>query len=93
MVGTEATIEVTDPWHCLTPRILVTPQHGSPVQVAVPTENSYQLELEEFGRAVRGEPNQLLAVDDARGQAWTITALLQSARTGTRVHPLPEQDP
>jgi len=87
VVGTVATIEVTDPWHCFTPQILLTPQHGSPYQVTVATENSYQLELEEFGRAVRGEPNQLLARADAQGQARTVAALLQSARTGIRAHP------
>ncbi len=87
VVGTVATIEVTDPWHCVTPRILVTPQHGSPYDVVVPIENSYQLELEEFGRAVRGEPNQLLGLKDALGQSTTIAALLRSARSGVTTQP------
>jgi len=84
VVGTAATIEVSDPWHCFTPRLLVTPRQGGPYEVPVPIENSYRLELEEFGRAVRGEPNQLLGRDDARGQSRTVAALIRSAQSGTR---------
>ena len=83
IVGTTATIDVTDPWHCFTPRILVMPQDGLPYQVDVPVENSYLLELEQFGRAIRGEPHELLGRADARGQSRTIAALLRSARNGS----------
>jgi predicted dehydrogenase len=79
VVGALGTIEVSDPWHCFEPKLLLTMQGEEPVTVPVPTANSYQLELEEFGRAVRKEPNQLLGRTDAEGQARAVSALLNAA--------------
>ena len=53
-----------------------------PYDVEVPFANSYQLELEEVGKAVRGEDNVLLGRADALGQARAIEALEASAATG-----------
>ena len=47
--------------------------------------NSYRLELENLARAIRGEEAPLLGRDDALGQARTIAALLQAARSGQAV--------
>jgi xylose dehydrogenase (NAD/NADP) len=85
VVGTRGTIQVSDPWHCLTPDLLLTTLDGESTQVPVETANSYRLELEQVGAAIRGEPNQLLGVQDALGQATTIDALYRSASAGGAV--------
>ncbi len=79
VVGALGTIEVSDPWHCFAPRLLLTMQGAEPVTVPVPIANSYQLELEEFGAAVRKEPHALLGRVDAEGQARAVAALLNAA--------------
>ncbi len=85
VVGTDATIRVSDPWHCLAPRIVVTTRDLSSYDVEVGIAQSYQLELEEVGRAIRGEAHQLLGVDDALGQSRAVAALLSSAEPRTTV--------
>ena len=91
VVGTLGTITVRDPWHCVTPGLTVTPVATSTnpnpeaYAVEVPVTSSYQLELEEVGRAVRGEDNVLLRRADALGQSRAIEALETAARTGKTV--------
>lgn len=85
VVGTSGTITVGDPWHCEQPRLTVSLQAGTSREVPVARANSYQLELEEFGKAVRGEPNKLLGLEDALGQARAVDALFQAADSGRRV--------
>lgn len=87
VVGTAGTLRVSDPWHCLAPGLLLTGTDGVTSPVEVHPANSYRLELEEVNRAIRGEPNVLLGVDDALGQARTIEALYRSAATGAAVTP------
>jgi xylose dehydrogenase (NAD/NADP) len=82
VVGSEGRVEVSDPWHGTQPAVTVTMQGAEPVQVPVESANPYQLELEEFGRAVRGEPNLLLGRADAEGQAKAIEALYLAADSG-----------
>lgn len=89
VVGNLGTIIVSDPWHCDEPRLTVSLQGGASRDIPVPQANSYQLELEEFGRAVRGERNRLLGREDALGQARAVDALFLAAqqasvRTSTR---------
>ena len=84
VVGTGGVVTVNDPWHGNEPRLTVTPTDAPSYDVPVPSANSYALELEEFGRAVRGEANNVLGLADALGQARTIDALFRSAETGTR---------
>lgn len=90
VVGTLGTITVHDPWHCFTPGLTVTPVATSeapapkPYAVEVPVASSYQRELEEVGRAARGEVNVLLGRADALGQSRAIQALESAARTGAR---------
>jgi D-xylose 1-dehydrogenase (NADP+, D-xylono-1,5-lactone-forming) len=92
IVGTAATLRVSDPWHGVRSGLTLTPtgRAGEPREVPVEAANSYRLELEAMGAAVRGEPNRLLGRDDALGQARTIEALYASAAAGgERVSPAP----
>lgn len=84
VVGSLGTIDVSDPWHCADPELTLTLQGEAPRVVRVGRANSYQLELEEFGRAVRRQPNKLLGRVDAVGQARTVDALFRAAETGQR---------
>jgi xylose dehydrogenase (NAD/NADP) len=85
VVGSLGRVEVSDPWHCFEPALTVTMHDAEPVRTSIEHANSYQLELEEFGKAVRGEPNQLLGRADAEGQAKAIEALYKAADSGTAV--------
>jgi xylose dehydrogenase (NAD/NADP) len=82
IVGTRGVIRVSDPWHCVTPGLVLTDLDGEQTPVPVQAANSYQLELEQVGAAVRAEPHQLLGLQDALGQATTIQALYRSAAEG-----------
>lgn len=79
VMGTEGTIVVSDPWHCLEPGLELRLQAKPPERVALPQANSYALELEAMGAAIRGEPTALLGREDALGQARTISALLEAS--------------
>jgi D-xylose 1-dehydrogenase (NADP+, D-xylono-1,5-lactone-forming) len=85
VVGTHGRVEVSDPWHGTHPALTVTMQGAEPVRTEIDPANPYQLELEEFGRAVRGEPNQLLGRADAEGQAKAVEALYLAAESGAAV--------
>ena len=82
VVGSRGTIRVSDPWHALDPGLTLTDLDGAPRAIPIETANSYRLELEQLGAAIRGEPNQLLGRDDALGQARTIEALYAAAASG-----------
>ena len=79
VVGTTGSITVSDPWHCTTtPGLTLTRPDSGPVHLPTGHANSYQLELEQFGRAVRGEANELLGRADALGQARAVRALFRA---------------
>jgi D-xylose 1-dehydrogenase (NADP+, D-xylono-1,5-lactone-forming) len=81
VVGSEGSILVEDPWHCVRVGLRLT--RGTEVeQIAIELEDSYRLELEDLSRAIRGEGTPLLGRRDAMGQARTIAALKQAARSG-----------
>jgi predicted dehydrogenase len=83
-IGSEGTIRVQDPWHCRQPGLRL--ERGSGVEVIeVVREDSYRLELENLGAAIRGEATPLLGRADAVGQARTIEALYRAAATGAIV--------
>jgi xylose dehydrogenase (NAD/NADP) len=85
-IGSDGSITVSDPWHCLEPGLRL--RRGEEVEVVeIEPENSYRLELENLGRAIRGEGNPLLGREDALGQARTIEALYRAAETGEAVEP------
>jgi D-xylose 1-dehydrogenase (NADP+, D-xylono-1,5-lactone-forming) len=84
VVGSKGTVHVSDPWHCLEPGLTVVQQGRSAVRMPVAQANSYQLELEEFGKAVRRETHHLLGRDDALRQARAVDALFRAAASGMR---------
>ena len=68
VVGTQGALAVSDPWHCYQPGLTLTRVRREPERIEVPVANSYRLELEEFGKAVRDEPNALLGVPTRGGR-------------------------
>ncbi len=80
-IGSEGAIRVQDPWHCRQPRLRL--QRGDVAElIEVEREDSYRLELENLGAAIRGEAEPLLGRADAVGQARVIEALYRSAAIG-----------
>jgi len=72
--------------------MLTNPWQGQPVSIVrdgvetkLDGDNAYRLELEDVGRAIRGEGPPLLGREDAMGQARTLDGLLRSAETGQPV--------
>jgi predicted dehydrogenase len=72
--------------------MLTNPWQGQPVSIVrdgvetkLDGDNAYRLELEDVGRAIRGEGPPLLGRVDAMGQARTLDGLLRSAETGQPV--------
>jgi xylose dehydrogenase (NAD/NADP) len=84
VIGSEGSILVADPWHCRNVGLTLT-RGGGVEAIEVEPENSYRLELEDLSRAIRGEGQPLLGRTDAVGQARTIAAILQAARSGQAV--------
>ena len=79
-IGSGGSLMLTNPWQ------------GQPVSIVrdgvetkLDGENAYRLELEDVGRAIRGEGPPLLGREDAMGQARTLDGLLRSAETGQPV--------
>jgi xylose dehydrogenase (NAD/NADP) len=83
-IGSEGSLYVDDPWHCLEPGIELRREDGVE-RIAVEQHDSYRLELENLSDAIRGEAELLLAREDALGQARVLEALHRSATTGAPV--------
>jgi xylose dehydrogenase (NAD/NADP) len=79
-IGSKGSVLVREPWQCRDPHLEV---NGN--RIAVPDVDRYQLELENFAAAARGEAPALLGRDDAVGQARVIDALYRSAASGAAV--------
>ncbi|HKT43845.1 MAG TPA: Gfo/Idh/MocA family oxidoreductase [Gaiellaceae bacterium] len=80
-VGSEGSIFLDDPWHCMKPVIEL--RRGDEVErIALPYADSYRLEMENLSDAIRGEAELLLGRDDALGQARVLEALHDDARRG-----------
>jgi predicted dehydrogenase len=85
-IGSEGTILVRDPWHCRRPELRL--ERGDDVEVIeVEPADSYRLELENLGAAIRGEATPLLGRADSVGQARAIEALYRAADSGQAVTP------
>jgi predicted dehydrogenase len=83
-IGSGGQISVSDPWHCRAPGLTL--RRGEQVErLAIEPVDSYQLELENFGAAIRGETEPLLGRADALGQARTIEALYLAAESGRTI--------
>jgi xylose dehydrogenase (NAD/NADP) len=83
-VGTEGTLFVDDPWHCLEP-VIELRRGGDVERIELEPVNSYRLEMEDLGAAIRGQGEPLLGRDDAIQQARVIEALFRSAESGEAV--------
>ncbi|MDX6414657.1 MAG: D-xylose 1-dehydrogenase D-xylono,5-lactone-forming [Gaiellaceae bacterium] len=85
-IGTEGSLFLDDPWHCLEPVIELRRDDGVE-RIEVERLDSYRLEVENLSDAIRGVTDPLLGREDAVAQARTIAALYSSAETGTAVSP------
>jgi D-xylose 1-dehydrogenase (NADP+, D-xylono-1,5-lactone-forming) len=81
-IGTAGSVLLTNPWKSRPVSIV---RDG--VESQLEADDAYQLEVEDIGRAVRGEGMPLLGRDDAMGQARVLDALLRSAASGEPVRP------
>jgi predicted dehydrogenase len=79
-IGSGGSLMLTNPWQGRPVSIV---RDG--VETQLDGENAYRLELEDVGRAIRGEGAPLLGRADATGQARTLDGLLRSAETGQPV--------
>jgi predicted dehydrogenase len=84
-VGTEGSLFLDDPWHCLEPVIELRRNDGVE-RIETERGNPYRLELENLGAAIRGQTAPLLGRVDAVAQARVIEALFGSAASGQDVH-------
>jgi predicted dehydrogenase len=80
-IGSEGSLFLDDPWHAEEPLIELR-REGSVERIELPYENSYRLELENLGDALRGEADPLLGREDAVRNARAIEALFASAESG-----------
>jgi xylose dehydrogenase (NAD/NADP) len=84
-IGSEGSLFVDDPWHCLHPGIELR-RDGDVERIELEPQDSYRLELENMSDAIRGRAELLLARDDALGQARTLEALHEAATSGSPVN-------
>ncbi len=83
-IGEEGSLFLDDPWHARTAVI----EHRTAAgveRIEIEPEDSYRLELENLGDAIRGEAEPLLGREDALGQARTMEALYRAAEEGRAV--------
>jgi D-xylose 1-dehydrogenase (NADP+, D-xylono-1,5-lactone-forming) len=83
-IGTEGSLFVDDPWHCLEP-VLELRREDEVERIELEPVDSYRLELENLADAAAGRAPLLLGRNDAVGQARAIEALFRSADEGTAV--------
>jgi D-xylose 1-dehydrogenase (NADP+, D-xylono-1,5-lactone-forming) len=84
VVGSDGSLFLDDPWHAIDPVIELRRDDGVE-RIQLEPVNSYRLEVENLGRAVRGAGTPLLGRDDALGQARVLQALHESAHTARQV--------
>jgi D-xylose 1-dehydrogenase (NADP+, D-xylono-1,5-lactone-forming) len=85
-IGSDGSLFVDDPWHCVTPVIELRRDSGVE-RIELEHVDSYRLEVEGLSDAIGGSADPLLGREDAVGQARAIEALFRSAATGTAVSP------
>jgi D-xylose 1-dehydrogenase (NADP+, D-xylono-1,5-lactone-forming) len=85
-IGTEGSLFLDDPWHCVEP-VIELRRDGQVERIELEHADSYRLEVEDLSDAIRGGGEALLGREDAVGQARAIEALFRSAATGTAVSP------
>jgi D-xylose 1-dehydrogenase (NADP+, D-xylono-1,5-lactone-forming) len=77
-IGEDGSVFLDDPWHSRTPVLEVRGRAGVE-EIVLDVADSYRLEIENMGAAIRGEAPPLLGREDALGQARAIDALYRSA--------------
>jgi predicted dehydrogenase len=80
-IGSEGSLFLDDPWHCVDPEIELR-RDGGVERIEIERQDSYRLELENLSDAIRGESELLLGREDALGQARTLAALHDDAFRG-----------
>ena len=80
-IGSAGWLRLDDPFACHATRL--TGSDG--FDVAIPQVNPYELELDDFAAAIRGEHPVRLGRADAVAKARALGALYESAATGCRV--------
>jgi predicted dehydrogenase len=83
LVGEQGSLFADDPFHVHEPGVELRRESGTE-RIDVPAANSYRLELENVGDAIRGSGPLLLGRADAVGQARAIEALYDAAEKGVR---------
>ncbi len=84
VIGSEGSLFLDDPWHCSVPAIEVRRDAGVE-RIELEPADSYSLQLENLSDAIRGAGEPLLGRADAIGQARTLEALHEAARSGAAV--------
>jgi predicted dehydrogenase len=80
-IGAEGSLRLDDPFAGRATRLIGT----DGFEVAIPQIDPYELELDDFAAAIRGEHPVRLGRADMLGQARALGALYDSAATGRRV--------
>jgi len=80
-IGSDGSVFVPEPWLCRDPHLEL---NGERIDVA--DADRYQLQLENFAAAIRGDAQPLLGRAEAVAQARVIHALYRSAESGEAVH-------
>jgi xylose dehydrogenase (NAD/NADP) len=83
-IGTEGSIFLDDPWHCVQPVVELRRDDGIE-RIELDPVDSYRLELENLSDAIGGEASLLLGREDAVGQARAMEALFRSAEASAPV--------
>jgi xylose dehydrogenase (NAD/NADP) len=78
VVGSEASLEIDDPWFGLTPGIRVRAADGSVEAVATATVDPYLAQIDDFAGAIADGRRPLVDRAEAVGQARTLQALLRA---------------
>jgi D-xylose 1-dehydrogenase (NADP+, D-xylono-1,5-lactone-forming) len=81
VIGTEGSIFLDDPWHCMKP-VIELHRDGEVERIELEPVDSYRLELENLSDAIHGEAPLLLGRGDAVAQARALEALHGSAESG-----------
>jgi predicted dehydrogenase len=85
--GDEGTLILEAPWRADWGGDILLRRGHDVERVAVPTADSYRLELENLADAAEGKAAPLLGVEDTLGQARAISALYRAADEGRAVTP------
>jgi D-xylose 1-dehydrogenase (NADP+, D-xylono-1,5-lactone-forming) len=85
-IGSDGSLFLDDPWHCNNP-VIELRRDGGVERIEIERQDSYRLELENLGDAIRGEGELLLGREDAMGQARALEALHESATRGEPISP------